>query len=196
MPHQRQARARFKSLFGWSCWTFLTNSIASAVATNGDNLTRSPSFQFRLISGGIALRSIIVLPSSVEQVRLSLFTQSHDAIPAPFLVILIFRPAIIFTSFGLFVRPNRIVTFFVGGLSVASAIFLILEMGQPFAGLMQISGEAAPRPCTAWSLTSASSPLLTQPQKGETWLMSAIGTKRTSPSAPHMSVFGGRADIA
>jgi len=34
-----------------------------------------------------------------------------------------------------------IATFFVGGLSVASAIFLILEMGQPFAGLMQISSE-------------------------------------------------------
>jgi hypothetical protein len=38
-------------------------------------------------------------------------------------------------------RPNRIVivTGFVGGLSVASAIFLILEMGQPFAGLMRIA---------------------------------------------------------
>jgi hypothetical protein len=82
--------------------------------------------------------------ANVEQVRLSLFTQSHDAIPAPFLVILIFWLSIIFTSFGMFVRPNRIVivTFFVGGLSVASAIFLILEMGQPFAGLMQISNEA------------------------------------------------------
>jgi hypothetical protein len=56
--------------------------------------------------------------ANVEQVRLSLFTQSNDAIPAPFLVILIFWLAIIFTSFGLFVRPNRIaiVTVFVGGL--------------------------------------------------------------------------------
>jgi hypothetical protein len=81
---------------------------------------------------------------NLSQARLSLFTQSNDAIPTPFLAILIFWLAIIFTSFGLFVRPNRIVivTFFVGGLSVASAIFLILEMGQPFAGLMQISSEA------------------------------------------------------
>lgn len=87
---------------------------------------------------------VLSTSSNVEQARLALFTQSHDAIPAPFLVILIFWLAIIFTSFGLFVRPNRIVivTFFVGGLSVASAIFLILEMGQPFAGLMQISSEA------------------------------------------------------
>ena len=82
--------------------------------------------------------------ANLSQARLSLFTQSHDAIPTPFLAILIFWLAIIFTSFGLFVRPNRIVivTFFVGGLSVASAIFLILEMGQPFTGLMQISSEA------------------------------------------------------
>ena len=87
---------------------------------------------------------VLSAAANVEQARLSLFTQSHDAIPTPFLVILIFWLAIIFTSFGLFVRPSRItiVTFFVGGLSVASAIFLILEMGQPFTGMMQISSEA------------------------------------------------------
>jgi hypothetical protein len=33
------------------------------------------------------------------------------------------------------------ITFFVGTLSVAGAIFLILEMDQPFAGLLQISSE-------------------------------------------------------
>ena len=82
--------------------------------------------------------------ANLSKARLSLFTQSNDAIPAPFLVILILWLAVIFASFGLFVRPNRIaiVTFFIGGLSVASAIFLILEMGQPFTGLMQISSEA------------------------------------------------------
>ena len=61
----------------------------------------------------------------------------------PFLAILIFWLTIIFASFGLFVRPNPIVviTFFVGTLSVAGAIFLILEMDQPFAGLLRISSE-------------------------------------------------------
>ncbi len=87
---------------------------------------------------------VLSAAANLAQARLSLFTQSHDAIPAPFLAILIFWLAIIFTSFGLFVRPNRIVivTFFVSGLSVASAIFLIMEMGQPFVGLMQISSDA------------------------------------------------------
>ena len=81
--------------------------------------------------------------SDLSQSRLGLFVQVHDSIPTPFLAILIFWLAFIFVSFGLFVRPNPIVivTFFVGALSVSGAIFLILEMDQPFAGLMQISSE-------------------------------------------------------
>jgi hypothetical protein len=34
-----------------------------------------------------------------------------------------------------------VVTFAVGALSVSGALFLILEMDQPFAGLFQISTE-------------------------------------------------------
>jgi hypothetical protein len=81
--------------------------------------------------------------ADLSQSRLALFAQAHDSIPVPFLAILIFWLAIIFVSFGLFVQtnPTVIVTFFVGALSVSCAIFLILEMDQPFAGLMQISSE-------------------------------------------------------
>jgi len=87
---------------------------------------------------------VLSAAANLAQARLVLFTQAHDAIPTPFLAILIFWLAIIFTSFGLFVQYNRvvIVTFFIGALSVSCSIFLILEMGQPFAGLMQISSEA------------------------------------------------------
>lgn len=82
--------------------------------------------------------------ANLVQARLSLFTELNSAIPTPFLIILVLWIAIIFACFGLLVRPNRIVlvTFFVGGISAASAIFLILEMGQPFTGLMQISSQA------------------------------------------------------
>src|SRR5271169_2050593 len=81
--------------------------------------------------------------AELTQSRLALFAQAHDSIPAPFVAILIFWLAIIFLSFGLFVQANPIVivTFFVGALSVAGAIFLILEMDQPLAGLLQISSE-------------------------------------------------------
>jgi len=86
---------------------------------------------------------VLSAATDLAQSRLSLFTEAHDSIPTPFLAILSFWLAIIFASFGLFVRPNPIVmvTFFVGALSVSGAIFLILEMNQPFAGLLQISSE-------------------------------------------------------
>ena len=81
--------------------------------------------------------------ADLSQSRLALFAQAHDSIPMPFLVILIFWLTMIFVSFGLFARPDPIViaTFFVGTLSISGAIFLILEMDQPFAGFVQISSE-------------------------------------------------------
>jgi hypothetical protein len=70
-----------------------------------------------------------------------LFAQTDSAIPMPFLAVLLFWLAAIFVSFGLFARPNAMVVsaLFVCALSAASAIFLILELGHPFSGLMEIS---------------------------------------------------------
>jgi hypothetical protein len=81
--------------------------------------------------------------ADLQQTRFALFAQAHDSVSVPFLVIIIFWLAIIFASFGLFVRPNAIVivTVFVGALSVSGALFLFLEMDRPFAGLMMISSE-------------------------------------------------------
>jgi hypothetical protein len=94
------------------------------------NTEAQHALQVRIVNAAIQL----------AQSRLALFTQTHDSIPAPFLTILIFWLTIIFASFGLFVRPVPIVviTFVVGALSVSGALFLILEMDQPFAGLFQI----------------------------------------------------------
>jgi hypothetical protein len=59
----------------------------------------------------------------------------------PFLVVLIFWLTMIFASFSLFAQPNPVVigSLFMFALSAAGAIYLVLELGQPFAGLMQIS---------------------------------------------------------
>jgi hypothetical protein len=94
------------------------------------NTEAQHALQVRIVNAAIQL----------AQSRLALFTQTHDSIPAPFLTILIFWLTIIFASFGLFVRPVPVViiTFVVGALSVSGALFLILEMDQPFAGLFQI----------------------------------------------------------
>jgi hypothetical protein len=72
---------------------------------------------------------------------LQLFTQTGGSIPTPFLVILVFWLSTIFVSFTLFVRTNMVVmvSLFVCALSFSSAIFLVLELDNPFTGLMGIS---------------------------------------------------------
>ena len=83
----------------------------------------------------------IQIATDIAQTRLLLFAQTNNSIPMPFLVVLIFWLTIIFGTFGLFTKPNAIVfsSLFVFALSAAGAIYLVLELGQPFAGLMQIS---------------------------------------------------------
>jgi hypothetical protein len=83
----------------------------------------------------------IQISTDIAQTRLLLFAQAGNAIPMPFLVVLIFWLTIIFTSFGLFTRPKGIVvgSLLIFALSTAGAIYMILELGQPFAGLMEIS---------------------------------------------------------
>jgi hypothetical protein len=75
------------------------------------------------------------------QIRLQLFAQTGNSIPTPFLIILIFWLSAIFVSFTLFAQTNLIVTasLFVCALSFAGAIFLVLELDNPFTGLMGIS---------------------------------------------------------
>ena len=79
--------------------------------------------------------------ADLAHTRLLLFAQTDNPIPKPFLVVLVFWLTIIFASFSLFTRPNTTVVaaLFIFALSASGAIFLILELGQPFSGLMRIS---------------------------------------------------------
>jgi hypothetical protein len=83
----------------------------------------------------------IQISTDLVQKRLLLLAQADSSIPMPFLAVLVFWLTVIFASFGLFSRltPTLIAAFFVFALSASAAIFLILDMSQPFAGLMQIS---------------------------------------------------------
>jgi hypothetical protein len=86
------------------------------------------------------------------QIRLQLFAQTGNSIPTPFLIILIFWLSAIFVSFTLFSQTNLIIlaSLIVCALSFAGAIFLVLELDNPFTGLMGISSA---------TLRSALSPL-------------------------------------
>jgi hypothetical protein len=75
------------------------------------------------------------------QTRLQLFEQSSSAIPLPFLLVLIFWLAIIFSNLGLFSDLNALIVcaIVIFAVSAAGALFLVLELGSPFTGLMRIS---------------------------------------------------------
>ena len=80
---------------------------------------------------------------NIAQTRLMMFEQSSGSISRPFLTVLVFWICMLFLGFGLMARFNTTVTvaLFVGALSVAGAIFLILELNQPYSGLIQISDK-------------------------------------------------------
>jgi hypothetical protein len=81
------------------------------------------------------------ISGTIAAARWSVLQQIGSSIQWPFMAILVFWLAIIFASFGLFAPCNASVTaaLFVAALSVAGSIFLILEMDQPYSGLIKIS---------------------------------------------------------
>jgi hypothetical protein len=78
------------------------------------------------------------------QTRWLVAAQRGNSVSVPMLVVLVAWLTIIFISFGLFAPLNMtvLVSLFVSALSVSGAIFLILEMYSPYAGLIHVS--AAP----------------------------------------------------
>ena len=76
---------------------------------------------------------------TLAQTRLLLFAEADNAIPGPFIAILVFWLVIIFAGFSLFAELNPTTFSFpcLFGLS-SCAMFLILELSQPFSGLMMI----------------------------------------------------------
>jgi hypothetical protein len=78
----------------------------------------------------------------LQETQWLLFLKSQQsAVPLPLLVVVVSWLALIFFSFGLFVRPSPtiFVTLVLGALTVSTAIFIILELYTPFRGLLRIS---------------------------------------------------------
>jgi hypothetical protein len=75
------------------------------------------------------------------QTRLLMFEQTNSSISWPFLTVLVFWICMLFIGFGLFARFNATVTvtLLIGAVSVAGAIFLIMELNEPYRGFMRIA---------------------------------------------------------
>jgi len=81
------------------------------------------------------------LSDDLAQARWMLEQRASGSIPVPFLLLLVFWLAIVFGCFGLFAPPNAtaIVTLFLCSIAISGGITMILELDQPFSGLVRIS---------------------------------------------------------
>ena len=77
----------------------------------------------------------------MAQSRWLLFAQKGSSIPTPFLVVMVSWITLLLASFSLFAPRNvtAFVTLLVCAFAIASAVFLILELDQPYGGIIQIS---------------------------------------------------------
>jgi hypothetical protein len=128
--HENRSPAAMQSAFEAS---------PEAEAVLGEILALPPQTE---VQRAVKVRAVEVA-SDIARTRLLLFEQANSSIPTPFLSVLVFWLAMIFASFSLFARLNTtlVVALLVFALSASGAIFLILELSQPFSGLMQISSE-------------------------------------------------------
>jgi hypothetical protein len=83
------------------------------------------------------------LTEEVLRTRWRLLGSAAGSVPRTFLVVVIFWLSMTFGSFGLAAPRNATVVtvFVISTLSVAAAVFLILELDGPFDGLVRISSE-------------------------------------------------------
>ena len=81
------------------------------------------------------------LTGEIVRSRWRVLGSSVSTVPRAFLAVVIFWLTATFASFGLYAPRNGTVlsAFFVASLSVAAAIFLILELDGPFDGLIRVS---------------------------------------------------------
>jgi hypothetical protein len=114
---------------------------STAVGVAADRAIRSlsPTTEAQRVYQSQAIQTV----NAILQARLILYEQSSGRMPTPFLAVLVFWLFILFVSFSLFspLSPAALAALVVIALSASGAIFLILEMYQPFSGLMQIDSE-------------------------------------------------------
>jgi hypothetical protein len=85
----------------------------------------------------------VTLAAELGELRTRLMIQSVPSISRPLLVAVVSWLVVIFLGFSLLAPPNAMTTLALVAavLSVVGAVFLILELDQPFAGLIRISSE-------------------------------------------------------
>jgi hypothetical protein len=83
------------------------------------------------------------LSQEIVKARWRVLESGGGSVPVPFLVVVMFWLTVTFASFGLYAPRNATVVavFFVAAVSVAAAVFLVLELDGPLDGFIKISSK-------------------------------------------------------
>jgi len=124
--------------------------------------SRSPRLETRAFEGGSGAETVenqilaltpttdaqrwfksesLKLTEDIVKARWRILGSAEGSVPTAFLLVVVCWLTATFASFGLFAPRNATVmaVFFVAALSVAAAVFLILELDRPFEGAIKIS---------------------------------------------------------
>jgi hypothetical protein len=87
---------------------------------------------------------ILAIAVELGQTRWLLFEQTDTSIAMPLLATVVCWLAVIFFGFGLFAPSNTtvFVMLMLSALSVSGAVFMIMELDQPFGGMLHISSQS------------------------------------------------------
>ncbi|HTV44026.1 MAG TPA: hypothetical protein VMF05_01810 [Stellaceae bacterium] len=79
----------------------------------------------------------------LSRMRWRLIEEAHSSISMPFYIVLSLWLVIVFASFGLSAPRNILsyITIFLGALSIALVIYVILDLDTPFTGVMMVSSQ-------------------------------------------------------
>jgi hypothetical protein len=83
------------------------------------------------------------LLQEIKRIRWQILADSSETVPGIFLIVLGLWLSVLFASFGLFSPRNATVFLLLvlSAFSVAGAVFVVLEMGNPLNGLVKVSSQ-------------------------------------------------------
>lgn len=146
-PDASTARARFREAMDAGIRHIWANPARNLAGTDPDTLTGDAFFD---AIHGLSPRDdtqrtlksqATSLAMELGQLRMLLHAQSMPSIPPPLLITVMIWLGVIFLAFSLLSPPNAttLISLLTAALSVAAAIFLILELDQPLSGSIRIS---------------------------------------------------------
>lgn len=118
-------------------------------STSSEILLEALGHQIRILAPASALQGELRAEAldrykTVTALRWTVVGEAVTTVPPVFIAVLIVWLTLIFISFGLFAPVNAVsvVMFFLCSLSLAGALFLILEMSGPFDGIIHVPSSA------------------------------------------------------